>query len=126
MNKTSAKTSAKKDEALKMAIEFMGTLTIDVGIKTWNEKHRKEAIQACKEALEPAQDFFERGKEIAQWADKQNEQPAQVTRLEVIDNNGRSYVNWGVDKLEFSYQDDGRTLKLFTNGAGTSIKAKNE
>lgn len=42
----------KKDEALKMAIDFMGTLTIDVGIKTWNEKHRKEAIQACKEALE--------------------------------------------------------------------------
>ena len=35
-----------------MAIEFMETLTIDVGIKTWNEKHRKEAIQACKEALE--------------------------------------------------------------------------
>ena len=45
-----------KDEALKMAIEFMKTLTIDVGIKTWNEKRRKEAIQACKEALEqPAQ-----------------------------------------------------------------------
>ena len=67
-----------KDEALKMAVEFMETLTIDVGIKTWNEKHRKEAIQACKEALEqPAQDFFERGKEIAKWADKQNEQPAQ-------------------------------------------------
>ena len=41
-----------KDEALKMAIEFMETLTIDVGIKTWNEKRRKEAIQACKEALE--------------------------------------------------------------------------
>ena len=41
-----------KNEALKMAIEFMGTLTIDVGIKTWNEKRRKEAIQACKEALE--------------------------------------------------------------------------
>ncbi len=46
-----------KDEALKMAIDFMKTLTIDVGIKTWNEKHRKEAIQACKEALEqPAQE----------------------------------------------------------------------
>ena len=41
-----------KDEALKMAIEFMETLTIDVGIKTWNEKHRKEAINACEEALE--------------------------------------------------------------------------
>jgi hypothetical protein len=42
----------------------------------------------------------------------------KVTRLEVIDNNGRSYVNWGVDKMEFSYQDDGRTLKIFTNGSG--------
>ena len=42
-----------KDKALLMAIEFMETLTIDVGIKIWNEKHRKEAIQACKEALEP-------------------------------------------------------------------------
>ena len=52
-----------KDEALKMAINFMETLTIDVGIKTWNEKHRKEAIKACKEALEqPAQEFFEKGK----------------------------------------------------------------
>ena len=48
---------ATKDEALKMAIEFMETLTIDVGIKTWNEKHRKEAIQACKEALaQPAKE----------------------------------------------------------------------
>ena len=41
-----------KEEALKMAINFMETLTIDVGIKTWNEKSKKEAIQACKEALE--------------------------------------------------------------------------
>jgi hypothetical protein len=23
-----------------------------------------------------------------------------------------------IDKLEFSYQDEGRTLKIFTNGAG--------
>ena len=43
--------NTQTQEALKMAIEFMGTLTIDVGIKTWNEKHRKEAIKACKEAL---------------------------------------------------------------------------
>ena len=46
-----------KDEALKMAIEFMETLTIDVGIKTWNEKRRKEAIQACKEALEQPKEW---------------------------------------------------------------------
>jgi len=46
------------------------------------------------------------------------EQPAKLTRLEVIDNNGRAYVNMAIDKLEFSYQDEGRTLKIFTNGAG--------
>ena len=46
------------------------------------------------------------------------EQLTKLTRLEVIDNNGRAYVNMAIDKLEFSYQDEGRTLKIFTNGAG--------
>jgi hypothetical protein len=46
------------------------------------------------------------------------EQLTNLTRLEVIDNNGRAYVNMAIDKLEFSYQDEGRTLKIFTNGAG--------
>ncbi len=36
-----------------------------------------------------------------------------VTRVEVIDSNGRAYVNLDVKHLEFSYQDDGKTLKLF-------------
>lgn len=39
---------------------------------------------------------------------KQND----VTRLEVIDNNGRQYVMWNC-KVELSYQDDGKTLKIF-------------
>ena len=46
-----------KNEALRMAIEFMETLTIDVGIKTWNEKHRKGAINACEEALEQPKEW---------------------------------------------------------------------
>lgn len=36
-----------------------------------------------------------------------------VTRLEIIDDNGRSYVNLHVKPMEFSYQDDGKTLKIF-------------
>jgi hypothetical protein len=32
---------------------------------------------------QPWQDFFERGKEIAKWADKQNEQPAQEPAYQV-------------------------------------------
>ena len=68
-----------KEEALKMAIEFMGTLTIDVGIKTWNEKRRKEAIQACKEALEqPALDWMIKEKKLEHL----KEQPAQEPYIE--------------------------------------------
>jgi len=36
------------------------------------------------------------------------------TRVEVIDENGRSYVNWNKDnKVEISMQDDDRTIKIF-------------
>ena len=35
-----------------------------------------------------------------------------ITRLEVIDENGRAYTRWDC-KVEESVQDDGRTLKLF-------------
>ena len=39
-----------------------------------------------------------------------------ITRVEVIDENGRSYVNWKEDNdITLSYQDDGRTLKVFVN-----------
>lgn len=38
----------------------------------------------------------------------------EVNRVEVIDETGRAYVKWE-DKLdvELSYQDSGRTLKIF-------------
>lgn len=37
-----------------------------------------------------------------------------VKRVEVIDENGRSYVNWSpANKVEISIQDDGKTLKIF-------------
>jgi hypothetical protein len=40
--------------------------------------------------------------------------PDKVTRVEVIDQDGRSYVNWDEsNKVELSFQDDGRTLKVF-------------
>ena len=36
------------------------------------------------------------------------------TRVEVIDQNGRSYVNWKpTNKVRLSMQDDGRTAKIF-------------
>lgn len=36
-----------------------------------------------------------------------------VTRVEVIDADGRSYTNHKVQNVELSLQDDGRTLKVF-------------
>jgi hypothetical protein len=36
----------------------------------------------------------------------------EVTRFEVIDQGGRALVRYGVS-VALSYQDDGRTLKVF-------------
>jgi len=43
----------------------------------------------------------------------------RITRVEVIDENGRSYVNWKDDNdITASHQDGGRTLKVFVNKTG--------
>jgi hypothetical protein len=40
----------------------------------------------------------------------------RITRVEVIDENGRSYVSWEDDNdIVTSIQDDGKTLKVFVN-----------
>ena len=50
------------------------------------------------------------------FSDLSQLQSNQLTRVEVIDKKGRSYVNWNKNnKIELSYQDSGRTLKIFIN-----------
>ena len=50
------------------------------------------------------------------FSDLSQLQNNQLTRVEVIDEKGRSYVNWNKNnKIELSYQDSGRTLKIFIN-----------
>lgn len=36
-----------------------------------------------------------------------------ITRVEVIDKNGRKYVNTNVKECILSYQDNNKTLKIF-------------
>ena len=36
-----------------------------------------------------------------------------VTRVEVIDEYGRSYIHYNAKVVEYSLQDDGQTLKIF-------------
>lgn len=43
---------------------------------------------------------------------------ATVTRVEIIDSGGRSYSNMNAGGVFLSLQDDGKTLKVFTEGAG--------
>ena len=50
------------------------------------------------------------------FSDLSQLQNNQLTRVEIIDKKGRSYVNWNKNnKIELSYQDSGRTLKIFIN-----------
>ena len=40
----------------------------------------------------------------------------KVNRVEVIDQKGRSYVNWQkYNRVELQVQDNGRTLKVFVS-----------
>lgn len=41
---------------------------------------------------------------------------SMINRVEVIDENGRSYVNWKpTNRTEIQVQDNGRTLKVFVS-----------
>lgn len=41
---------------------------------------------------------------------------SKVTRIEVIDETGRAYINPSANNVEYSFQDDGRTFTIFTGG----------
>ncbi|MEM8796877.1 MAG: hypothetical protein AAGE89_09760 [Pseudomonadota bacterium] len=38
-----------------------------------------------------------------------------VTRVEVISEKGRDYVNLNCRNVQIEFQDDGKTLKIFLN-----------
>lgn len=51
---------------------------------------------------------------------------SKVGRIEVIDSNGRTYVNQKQgNKVRLSFQDNGKTLKVFiTEGRAKETRAK--
>ena len=36
-----------------------------------------------------------------------------ITRVEIIDSNGRSYVQWNAKDVQIALQDNNKTLKVF-------------
>lgn len=82
---------------LDQEIENMeGYVESDCGLSYADELHRRLLIGLSKES------FFKSKQEGVEV----------VTRLEVIENGERKYVKHDC-KIELSYQDDGRTLKIF-------------
>lgn len=41
-----------------------------------------------------------------------------INRVEVIDNTGRAYTKYGVDTVQVSMQDGGKTMKVFLEVKG--------
>ena len=89
----------------------------------------KEMVETVEDYLQDANDSgYTRGHDIGFDAGCRSERQANsvssesgtgngernITRVEVIDQEGRSYVNWDAKNSVFtSIQDEGRTLKVF-------------
>lgn len=100
-------------------------------IKKWRDSHKSgefnpdycEASQTLKETiamLSEANEKIEELKRINKLAQKRIDdlcemqyEQEDVTRVEVVDKNGRSYVNMNAKNVRLSYQDNGKTLKVF-------------
>ena len=73
-------------------------------------KEKKEKIEeSFNENKELLEKFTESLKDI--YVNQDNSNDKIVTRLEVVDKNGRVYVN-SKCKIQLDYQDDGQTLKI--------------
>ena len=73
-----------------LALKSLGIDPETFGQKPWNENDLE---------LIPPKDF------IKDYPD--------VTRVEVITNNGREYVQYECSNVQVSIQDDGQTIKVF-------------
>lgn len=51
--------------------------------------------------------------ELPEYINEDKMNYEKVSRVEVIDNNGRAYTQLGVVGMTFDLQDDGQTLKIF-------------
>ena len=101
--------SLKEDRQKDLTIGFLSGAKSDSAKYYWFEKF-KEKEQKKKEAKE------KKNKEIKEQ-NKEQQDASKVTRVEVIQNsepyNGRAYTNYNAKDVDISFQDEGRTLKVF-------------
>ena len=80
------------------------------------EQLKVAIYRGIKERIGGDYGFFSEGYDLGYTqCQKDMADTSKVTRFEVIDENGRVYVKNSLYNchLELSYQDDGRTLKVF-------------
>ena len=66
--------------------------------------------------MEKTELFNAEGKELSMTDVMAILPTSMITRVEVIDEEGRSYVNWKPNnRTELHIQDNGRTLKIFVS-----------
>lgn len=61
----------------------------------------------------PIRDRIRRAYQAGYAKAKEESNFSQINRVEVIDEDGRSYTNYDAHSVELSIQDNGRTLKVF-------------
>ena len=75
----------------------------------------KELMEWLKEHCDkqPHGEYLEKWERILEMLSP--ELYKDVTRVEVIDADGRSYIKYRVTSVELHLQDEGRTLKIFVS-----------
>ena len=76
-----------------------------------------EALKAWDEAETNIEASMQRIKKLTEDIQQPNgdflKNYPEVTRVEVITNNGHEFVRYDCDNVQVSLQDDGRTIKVF-------------
>jgi len=97
------------EDNLLNSLHVVGCQMYDKG---WNEAMRKakEGIEN-ENSLEEIEEM-EKGT-LDEVLQEYHIRDARVTRLEIINDEGRAYVNMDVKDMKLSYQDNSKTLKIF-------------
>lgn len=77
------------------------------GLPSWNGKYSLDEVEVLRIIATPDGDIPMDDFDVD-----------TVNRVEVIDDTGRAYSNTDAANVWFSFQDGGRTLKVFTDGTG--------
>lgn len=96
---------------LELTLDLQNQFPLVCDIWEYIDMHSTDSVDEMVEHIRKTNDRVRMF--LVKHEHRNREEINKVSRLEVISNTGRQYVNMDVNELELSYQDDGRTLKIF-------------